>query len=119
MRPITHRLERRIRIGQRSVIHERAQHLVMAAIGLVRARQDGIDETQPAGRADALVCDSVTRSHDIQRSRGPTPARLARGFALARAAGATVARSRVLERSHDGRADGDDSSPLSFHVVNG
>src|SRR5207244_12720977 len=40
--------------AERRLVRERAQQFVMAAAGLVRAREDGIDDAQPAGRAEAL-----------------------------------------------------------------
>lgn len=90
MRPIALRLERSIRISKRGVIQERAQHLVMAVVRFVRSRNDDVDDTQSAGRANALVRYPITRTHD------------------------TVARQRVLERAHDGCADRDDpSAPIS------
>jgi hypothetical protein len=94
VRLIARRLERRTGIGQRGVVEERAQQLVVAAAGLVRAREDGIDDLQPARRAKALIGDPLTRAD----------AALACG---------------MLERTHDGRADGDDPSVRRSSVADG
>ena len=85
MRPILQRLERRARARQRRIVGERTQQLIVAALGLVRAREDRIDNPQLAGWADALVRDSLAGVND------------------------SVERRRVLECAHDRSPDRDDS----------
>ena len=94
MRQIARRLERRTGVGQCGVVEERAQQLVVAAARLVRPREDGIDDLQPARRTKALVRDPLPRAY----------AALACG---------------VLERTHDGRADGDDPSASRSSLADG
>src|SRR5207245_7857986 len=72
--------------AERGLVRERAQQFVMAAAGFVRAREDGVDDAQPAGRADALGRHALARAHH------------------------GVARRCLFQRAHDRRADRDDAS---------
>src|SRR6266404_4937901 len=72
--------------AERGLVRERAQQFVMAAAGFVRAREDGVDDAQPAGRADALGHHALARAHH------------------------GVARRCLFQRAHDRRADRDDAS---------
>ena len=77
--------ERCARAGERRVVLEGAQQLVVALVRLVGAREDRVDDAQPGVRIDALVCHAV--SGDC----------------------CTGTRGGVLERAHNRRADRDDT----------
>ena len=51
VRPVAPRVERGIRLGQRAIVQKRAQYLVVAAAGFVRAGEQGVDDPQPADPA--------------------------------------------------------------------
>ena len=75
-------LSREVRFGR-----ERAQHVVVTAVGLVRAGQDRVDHDESGVRVDALVGEAFTGLD-----------------------GAVGCRRGVLERAHHGGAHGDHAS---------
>jgi hypothetical protein len=83
VRSIAGLLERDVRLVQHLLAGERPQQLVMAAARLVRAREDRIDNLQPACWPQSLVRDTIAGADE-----------------------AVVGR-RVLQCAHDGRANRD------------
>ena len=92
MGAIAEGLELQVRVRQCGIVHERAQQLVVAAVGFVRAGQNRIHDTK------RVAC--VMRWFAI-----PSPART------------RPLRQRVFRGPHDGRADGDDPSALQSDVA--
>src|SRR5882672_12863258 len=83
------------RMAKRVIADERAEHLVMARARLMGSREDRINCKKFTRRSNAL------RRNVRPAGDAPTPGR------------------RVLKRTHDGGADGDNAPAIRFGGANG
>src|SRR6516164_345785 len=95
MCPVTVRVELFACSVQCSVVSESTQQFVVTRPRFMGTREDRVDDAEPAGRINSLVCQAIACTN------------------------VTAGNGTVLERAHDGCADGDDASAAGAGAVNG
>src|SRR6185503_19440312 len=97
---------------ERFVIGERAQELIVARAPLVDAGENRIDDAEPSTRSDALRRDARSGTNNPLVTSG------LRDLVLMCPCLRDL-RARVLECTHDRRADSDDSAAARARVCDG